>query len=107
MVHKLALLHRGQGETKERDRPLQNGIWQFSYARELTYEACLRQLQDEKISAPAHENLKVYVEVLTGFSPYAVQTVSTTAYSLKAESLKMASTVGTVGRMNIPRTGEE
>ena len=41
-----------------------------------------------------------------GFSPYSVQMVSTTHCSLKAVSLKMASTVGTVGGTHIPRTGE-
>ena len=37
---------------------------------------------------------------------YSVQMVSTTHYYLKAASLKMAPTVGTVGRAYIIRTGE-
>ena len=37
---------------------------------------------------------------------YTVQMVQTTHYSLKAESLKMALTVGMVDRVYIPRTGE-
>ena len=39
--------------------------------------------------------LKVYIEALTGFSHVYVQMVSTTHCSLKAESLKIALTVGT------------
>ena len=37
---------------------------------------------------------------------YAIKMVSTTLHSLKAVSLKVAPTVGTVDRMYIPRTGE-
>lgn len=42
-----------------------------------------------------------------GAVTYTVQMVSTTHCSLKAPSPKLAPSVGTVGRMSIPRTGEE
>lgn len=49
---------------------------------------------------------KVSTEASTGFSHCTVQRVSAPPCSLKAVSLETASTVGTVGRMYIPRTGE-
>lgn len=49
--------------------------------------------------------LTVYVEALTGFNYYTVQVMSTPPYSLKAMSLRMASTVESVNRAYIPRMG--
>lgn len=49
--------------------------------------------------------LKVYIEVLSGFSHVTVQMVSTTYFSLKVVSLKMAPTVGMVRRVDMPNTG--
>lgn len=43
---------------------------------------------------------------LTGFSQYTIQMVFTTHCSLKAMSLKMAPTMGTMGRVYVPRTEE-
>lgn len=51
--------------------------------------------------------LKVYTEALPGFSHHiTVQVVSKTHCSLKAAFLKVAHTVGMVGRAYNPRTGE-
>ena len=44
-----------------------------------------------------------YMGALTGFSHITIHMVSTTHYSLKAASLKMAPAVGMVGGMYIPR----
>lgn len=48
--------------------------------------------------------LKVSIEPLSGFSHVYLQMVSTKLRSLKALSLQMAPTVGTVNRTYIPRT---
>lgn len=50
--------------------------------------------------------LKVYIEGLMRFSQHNVQTTSRTHCSFKAAFEKPAPTVGVVGRMYIPRTGE-
>ena len=50
-------IYRGQGEIEGRHRPLQVGRRLVEQARELTYEACLGQLQDEQICAPAYQML--------------------------------------------------
>lgn len=65
---KKAPIHRGQGESEERNSPLQIGVWQFYWAKELTYEACLGWPQDKEFCTPACQILKVYIEVLTGIS---------------------------------------
>lgn len=66
--------------------------------------ACLGQLQDE-IFTPTYQILKVYTEALTGLS-HIYLTDSLHTFSLKTVSLKMAPTVGMVGRLHIPRKGE-
>lgn len=40
------------------------------------------------ISTPAHLNLNVYIEAITGFNHVSVHMVQTTPYSLKTVSLK-------------------
>ena len=53
--------------------------------------------------ASERQILKVYKEAFLASDTYTVQMVSMTPYSLKATSLKMVPTVGTVGRAYIPR----
>ena len=52
------------------------------------------------------QNLKFTQRLKGGSVTYTIQVVSTTHCSLKAASLKMGPTVGTVGRVYLPRAGE-
>ena len=86
---------------EEKGRLLHIGRWQFYK------QACLGWLQRQVALYPNPQNLEnLYTKALMGFSPYSVQMVSTTHCSLKAVSLKMAPSVGPVGRTQLTRTGK-
>lgn len=69
-------------------------------------EAYLVQLQDKPIHSTVHQNL-VYIAVLTGFSQeYSPDSLSNTLLS-QGCILEGAPSSGTVGRIFIPRTGED
>ena len=91
---KLVLIHGGQGESEERSWSLQLGRWQAYWTRELT------QVTYHKTSRSLHQSTKILLVYLG-----SAGVVSKPHYSLKAVSLKMAPTGGTVGRTYIPRTG--
>lgn len=101
---KKAPIHRGQGESEERNSPLQIGVWQFYWAKELTYEACLGWPQDKEFCTPACQILKVYIEVLTGISYIYIQIVLTPHFCLKAIYLGQLLGRGKASGTHIPRT---
>lgn len=68
------------GEMGDRGRTHQIGGGGFNKQENLQVLSC--------ISTPAHLNLNVYIEALTGFSHVSVPMVQTTPYSLKIVSLK-------------------
>ena len=101
LVCKLVPKHRGEGETKERGRPLQVGSGSFNKQGNL----CMRlDLCDHKTCRSLHPPtriLKAYIETLAGFSHTFSQMVSTTNLN---KSLKdTAPCVGLLGRRFTPR----
>ena len=71
-----------------------------------TSEACLGQPKDKQISPHPCQILKVYVQVLAGFSHAYHPGGFNNTLLCGGCVLGTAPTVGTVGRAYIPRTGE-
>lgn len=67
LVHKSAPVHRGEGETQERGRPLQTGRWQVLQARELTDQACPGH-RKTRFSTPTCQIFQVSIKALPGAS---------------------------------------
>ena len=111
LVRKLTLVQRGQGETNERGRPLQISLRNFDKQGNCLLPLFTRLLlsgqKTHRSSYAPARTLKVHTETLPGFRQYSVQMGSTTCCSRKAASFIMAPTMGTVGRMHIPRAGQE
>lgn len=95
-----------QGPSKERPKKEEDHsrLVGATFNKQENLQACLGRLQDE-IFTPTSQILKVYTEALTGLS-HIYLTDSLHTFSLKTVSLKMAPTVGMVGRLHIPRTRE-
>lgn len=102
LVHNPAPICGGQGETEERGRPLQIGLWEVQYARELHRRLVL--LGGCKMSRSPHfptKILKVSIEALTGFghvfSPDGLNTLLSQGCILGT-----APTLGTVRGRSMP-----
>lgn len=103
---KLASLCRGQGETRQRDRPLQVGVvgGGFTKQKQLTYGACTGQ-QNEWIPAPTIQILKVYKEALTGFSHIYHAGVANTTSLSQAMTWEQPLEVGEASLPSFPAQG--
>ena len=100
----LAPVHGGQRETKERGaQPMLVGDRCDKEGNLLT--RLVLGAQDEYSSTPNCKNPKLYTEALTGFSHHPDGPNNT----LLSQGciLETAPSVGMVGRVSIPRTGEE
>ena len=100
LVHKIGPVCRGQGETKEADHSrLEGGSFNKTgniHMRLILADCIVR----------THQNLKIYIEALTGFSHMFCADGLNNTLPLSKLHPWMAPAMGIVYRVYIPRTGE-
>lgn len=108
LVRKLPAVHGGREETEETEERQAAPDWQVAELRSKGTYLQGFVLGGHKTRRFLHSptSLRNLYRSLNWVQSHTIQIVSATPYSLSAESLKMVSPVGTVGRAWIPRTRE-